>query len=368
VLVRCIDNLAELEPYRGAWEALADGNVFRSWTWLSTWWRHYGQLDSRRALCVFLAESKADQDATLMALLPCYIESSWTQGRVLRLLGDGEVCSDHLGMLSVAAESTCAAEAIASCVADREDWDLLDFASVDEDDVATTQFHEALLDCSTSRLMTDRCWTIDLPSTWEEFLAMQSKSHRKQLRQLQRRVLESDLAGWRLVQSLDEFGGAWATLVDLHQRRRQTLRQPGCFSSTTWAAFHWDVAQLLLTEGRLRLSTLELEGKPIAAEYHLAGADATFAYQGGVDPDRLEDEPGQLSMICSIKRAIDEGHRQFDLLRGDEPYKAHWRAAPRQALRLIAVPGRTWPKVRHRTWQATREFARAARQLTGFFS
>jgi CelD/BcsL family acetyltransferase involved in cellulose biosynthesis len=283
-------------------------------------------------------------------------------------LGDGEVCSDHLGLLSACAESAGEAEAIAACVAQRDDWDLLDFAAVDEDDAATTQFHEALIDCTTSRLITDRSWAIDLPPNWEAFLAMQSKSHRKQLRQLHRRVLESDHAQWRLAQSPSEFGGAWATLVDLHQRRRQSLGQPGCFSSTTWAAFHWDVAQRLLTDGRLRLSTLELQGKPIAAEYHLAGDRTTFAYQGGVDPDRLADEPGQLSTICSIKRAIDEGHRRFDLLRGDEPYKAHWRAVPRQAVRLIAVPGRMWPAVRHRTWQATREFARAARQVTGFFS
>jgi CelD/BcsL family acetyltransferase involved in cellulose biosynthesis len=359
--------LAELEPYRDAWEALADGNVFRSWTWLSAWWRHYGQQNSRRALRVFLAERNTDQGATLMAVLPCYIESSWTQGRVLRLLGDGEVCSDHLGILSATAESTGASEAIAACVAERGDWDLLDFAAVDEEDAATTQFHDALIDCTTSRFVTDRCWAIDLPPTWEEFLAMQSKSHRKQLRQIERRVLESDRTRWRLVQSPSEFGGAWATLVDLHQRRRQSLGQPGCFSSTTWAGFHWDVAQQLLTEGRLRLSTLELEGNPIAAEYHFAGSKTTYAYQGGVDPDRLADEPGQISTICSIKRAIAEGHPRFDLLRGDEPYKAHWRAMPRQAVRLIAVPGRMWPKARHRAWQATREVARAARQVTGFF-
>jgi CelD/BcsL family acetyltransferase involved in cellulose biosynthesis len=370
VYVRCVDNWNELERYRNAWDALAEGAVFRSWTWLSTWWRHYGESDARRELRVYLAFNDiAAQAESLVGVLPGYVEASWTQGRVLRLLGDGEVCSDHLGLLA-AANADQAAAAIATFIAESDDWDLLDLAAVDHDDAATTALLNglALNDCTTSRLLADRCWVIDLPSTWDEFLAMQSKSHRKQLRQLDSRVLQSDRTTWKLVTSPADFASAWSTLVDLHQRRRISLGEPGCFASRPWAAFHWDVAQQLLAEGRLRLSLLELDGQPIAAEYHLAGARATYAYQGGVDPLRLDDEPGQLSTICAIKHAIAEGHARFDLLRGDEPYKAHWRAQPRQTSRLIAVPPRIWPKLRHNAWKGARNVALATRQLTGLFS
>jgi hypothetical protein len=305
----------------------------------------------------------------------------------LRLLGDGEVCSDHLGLLAAASypppskggarggisdssstqESTAqAAAAVAAFIAESNDWDLLDLAAVDSDDAATTAVLDglALNDCTTSRLLADHCWVIDLPPTWDEFLAMQSKSHRKQLRQLDARVLQSQRATWKLVATQADFASAWSTLVDLHQRRRISLGEPGCFASRTWAAFHWDVAQKLLAESRLRLSVLELDGQPIAAEYHLAGARAIYAYQGGVEPQRLDDEPGQLSTLCTIKQAIAHGHAQFDLLRGDEPYKAHWRAVPRQALRLVAVPPRMWPKLRHRAYTSARTMARVTRQLS----
>ncbi len=368
--VRCVDNWAELERYRSEWDALAEGCIFRSWTWISTWWRHFGEPDARRELRVYLAFSDvAAEPESLAGVLPCYVEASWTQGRVLRLLGDGEACSDHLGLLATVNTDQSAA-AIATFIAELGDWDLLDLAAVDSDDAATTALLDVLTlnDCTTSRLLADRCWVIDLPPTWAEFLVMQSKSHRKQLRQLDARVLQSERATWRLVTSPADFASAWSTLVDLHQRRRISLGEPGCFASRTWAAFHWDAAQQLLAEGRLRLSLLELDGAPIAAEYHLAGARATFAYQGGVEPSRLDDEPGQLSTICAIKQAIAEGHAHFDLLRGDEPYKAHWRAVPRQALRLVAVPPRMWPKLRHNAWKGARGMAHATRQLTGLFS
>jgi CelD/BcsL family acetyltransferase involved in cellulose biosynthesis len=85
----------------------------------------------------------------------------------------------------------------------------------------------------------------------------------------------------------------------------------------------------MLASGRLRLSWLELDGVPAAAEYHFADQATTYAYQGGVDPDRLADEPGRLSTILFLRAAIEQGHRRVDFLRGDEAYKAHWRAEPR---------------------------------------
>jgi CelD/BcsL family acetyltransferase involved in cellulose biosynthesis len=366
VRVVSLHDWAELVSYQAAWDRLADGCVFRSSTWLGTWWRHYGA-ERRLHVMVALADGA---DTEPVAILPAYVERSIVRGRVLRLLGDGEVCSDHVGVLKAEGHGVEAARAIASHLAERDDWDLLDFDAIDADDVATMELHMALVDagCRATVKNGDRCWSIDLPGEWEEFLALQSKSHRKQLRQLERRVLDAGLAQWQLVKSADEFDAVWGVFEDLHQRRRQSLGQPGCFASLRWAAFHRDVARRLLAEGRLRLSMLELEGTAVAAEYHLAGSQATYAYQGGVDPARLAEEPGRLSTICSIKQAIAERHARFELLRGDEPYKAHWRATPTETRRLQAAPPRAWARLRHRTWSEAERIGRFAKQLTGLFS
>ena len=104
--------------------------------------------------------------------------------------------------------------------------------------------------------------------------------------------------------------------------------------------FHHEVAGRLLERGQLRVSWMELDGSPAAAEYHVADAKATYAYQGGVDPDRLDEEPGRLSTILCLRAAIEEGHTQIDFLRGDEPYKAHWRATPRATYDYRVIPNR----------------------------
>jgi CelD/BcsL family acetyltransferase involved in cellulose biosynthesis len=367
---------------------LAGDCVFRTWTWLSTWWRHYGsdgdaategERRRRRQLFLLLAIDEPDaatgvretkSPTALIAVLPCYLTHSLVRGRVLRLLGDGQVCSDHLGMLASPTHATAAATAIAKHLVANSDWDFVDFAAVDEDDQATALFHAALGDngCRVSQEADDRCWSIDLPNDWEGLLALQSKSHRKQLRQLERRVLDSGQTQWRLVERAAEFENAWNVLIDLHQRRRKSLGEPGCFASRTWASFHRDVARKLLDERRLRLSWLHLGDSPIAAEYHFAGRHTTYAYQGGVDPSRLNEEPGRLSTICAIRQALAEGHRRVDFLRGDEPYKAHWRAAPRPTCRYQAEAPRRWSRLRGQAWLSARRVSHLVKQLPGLFS
>jgi CelD/BcsL family acetyltransferase involved in cellulose biosynthesis len=164
------------------------------------------------------------------------------------------------------------------------------------------------------------------------------------------------------VQSPHDLAEAWGILVDLHQRRRQSLGEPGCFASPTFHDFHREVAERLLARGQLRLSWLDLDGAPAAAEYHFAGSDATYAYQGGVDPNRLDEEPGRLSTILCLRAAIEEGHQWFDFLRGDEPYKAHWRAAPHATCDFRITPNRRLARLRGDMLQAAERMTDWVRQ------
>ncbi|HEX5471116.1 MAG TPA: GNAT family N-acetyltransferase, partial [Lacipirellulaceae bacterium] len=128
---------------------------------------------------------------------------------------------------------------------------------------------------------------------------------------------------------------------------------------------HRELAGRLLARGQLRMSWLEMDGTPAAAEYHVAGGATTYAYQGGVDPDRLPEEPGRLSTILCLRAAIEEGHTQMDFLRGDEPYKAHWRAAPRATYDCRVIPNRRLARLRGRVWNVTESLGDLVRSGAG---
>ena len=116
--------------------------------------------------------------------------------------------------------------------------------------------------------------------------------------------------------------------------------------------------------GQLQLHLLELDGRTVAAEYQLASQGVTYVYQAGIDPQRLADEPGHLITAATVKRAIEQGGRAIDFLRGDEPYKAHFRALARPLLALRVVPNRTLSRLRNNLWLAGRSVKRWLNQTS----
>jgi CelD/BcsL family acetyltransferase involved in cellulose biosynthesis len=353
--VRLISTQEDLFALEADWNALAGNMPLRSWDWLAAWWKHYerGESSDERAGDRQLYVLGVYHGATrkLIGIAPWYLDRSLVKGNMLRWLGSGEVCTDHLSIVCRKEHSGEVAIAIAEALTTMfDDWDQIDLRAVDADDEAVLALLRQLeaRECVVSRHAADSCWVLDLPPTWDDYLAAVSKSHRKQLRQLERRVLESERVRWHRAQSDDELAEAWRVLVDVHQRRRHALGEPGCFASQPFYDFHAEMVGRFFRRGELRMSWLELDGVPAAAEYHVAGGSTMYAYQGGVDPDRLEEEPGRLSTILCLKAAIDEGHSQFDFLRGDEPYKAHWRATPRAVYDYRVVPNRRLARLRGR--------------------
>ena len=136
------------------------------------------------------------------------------------------------------------------------------------------------------------------------------------------------------------------------------MGEPGCFASPQFTAFHRDVTRQLLLAGQLRLVRIELDGQTIGTEYQIFSQGITYIYQAGIDPARLDDEPGHLITAATIKLVIEQGGRAIDFLRGDEAYKHHFRAVARPQMALRVVPNRTFSRLRNQVWLAGRSVKR----------
>jgi CelD/BcsL family acetyltransferase involved in cellulose biosynthesis len=367
--VKRFSSLDELAPWAGDWDRLARGVPFRGWAWASTWWRHYGppagaKIAGRRlfVLGVF------GPGGRMAGLAPWFVERSAARGRVVRFLGSGEVASDYLSLPAMPGDETAVAGAIAGWLAqENAAWDLLELDGADAEDAAVARLAEALetLGQTVHRRPGPRCWRIELPASWDDYLARLSKDHRKQLRRLDRSFLASGRAAWHRVLGEKDLARSFEVLVDLHRRRNESLGRPGCFASARFDAFHREAAGELLRAGQLRLHWMEVDSRPVAAEYQLSGDGVVYAYQSGVDPDVLECSPGKLITIASIRSAIEEGFGGFDFLRGDEPYKPHLRAEPRPSVEIRVAASRPSARLRHGMWVAGSRVKRWVKQTAG---
>jgi len=349
---------AELQPWIPAWNGLARGVPFRRWEWLESWWNHYGPGragDSRQQELFVLAV--LDSDRSLAGLAPWYIERSASRGRVVRFLGSGEVCSEYLSLLCRGGEEETVAQALADWLtaagrsgseSEADGWDAIKLSAVECGDLAITRLLDqlALHGNDIYRRPGMNCWRLALPESWEAYLKRLSKSHRKQLRRMDRDFFRTGRAVIHWVHDQSHLDHALGVLVELHQRRWRGRGKAGCFASPRFLEFHREVARRMLAADCLSMSWMEVDGRPAAAEYHLRAGGIVYAYQSGIAPEWLPQEPGRLSHLATIRRAIERGDAAFDFLRGDEPYKAHLRAVPRGTFEASAVPARRGARLR----------------------
>ena len=373
--------LGELAAIRAPWNELHDGVPFRSWEWLDCWWRYYGGKSGRSRELFTLAVFEAD--GAMVGLAPWYVERTHSQARVVRFLGSGEICSDYLGVLCKNGCEAAVARALAEWLTRppnlsdwltaQEDrpWDLIELGAVSPHDAVIELLLEQLAqsDFLVHRRPGPTCWRIQLPATWDEYLGMLSKSHRKQVRRCERRYFDTRRVRLRRATSTVELEYGLAILTELHGLRRTARGERGAFASSRFAAFHHDVLLRLLGTGQLNLTWLELDGRPVAAEYQICGQNqVVYAYQSGMHPAALQDEPGRLITIATLQEAIAAGRPAYDFLRGNEAYKAHWRASPHATQDVRLIPNTGAARWRHNLWMAgdsVKNWIRTGLKLSG---
>jgi CelD/BcsL family acetyltransferase involved in cellulose biosynthesis len=348
--VECVDSARGLEALADGWNALGCEVPFLTHAWAVAWWQHYQKPSGQLFTLVV-----RDTAGAVVGLAPWHCQNSAGRGRVIRVLGSGEVCADYVTLVARPADRSMVTAAIVNwlCGPGAAEWDLLELTGADEADAALNDLREqmATRGHATHQAVRWQGWRTELPPTWDEFLVGLSRTRRETIRTQWRKLVAPGRARLHRAESVADIARSFDILVDLHQKRREMLNQPGCFASTSFTAFHRQLAESFLAAGRLRLSWLELDETPIAVEYSFTGGDTIYYYQGGFDPSKAQLGPGWLMTAMSMQAGIAEGYRYFDFLRGDEPYKAAWNATPRPLIELRIAGRRPTARVRHVAWQ-----------------
>jgi CelD/BcsL family acetyltransferase involved in cellulose biosynthesis len=289
----------DLEAARPEWTALAErsGNVFSTWEWASCWLRQKGAGEELRAqLC-------RRPDGQAAAILPL-CRSRKGPLRVLRLVGHGE--SDELGPICAPADRPAANAQLAELLA----GDGCD-AFVGHDMAERPPGASVL-------------WRMASPSvrleggSWDEFLARRSRNFRQQVGKRERRLARAGRLEFRVADDPARLDADIGTLFALH--RRHWGDRSRSFAGGR-EALHREFAALALERGWLRLRRLELDGRAIAALYSFRFGGNEWCYQVGRDPAFDRFAAGFVLMSYSIRRALEDGQREFRLLRGGEAYK-----------------------------------------------
>lgn len=168
---------------------------------------------------------------------------------------------------------------------------------------------------------------IELPKTWDEYLAKLDRHYRHELRRKIRRLEEE--GAFKIC-----YSGEPSDIEEFFRLMALSNEQKKDFLSEKMKSFFQDIFNTFWQKKRFQLCFLKLGGVNIAAAVLFIFKDELLLYNSGFDPKYAHLAPGLLLKTFLIKQAIEEGKRRFDFLRGGERYKYELGGRSRELYRI----------------------------------
>lgn len=166
-----------------------------------------------------------------------------------------------------------------------------------------------------------------LADSWEAYLSGLTGKQRHEIRRKHRRLHEAGSVSYCVKESHADVIGGLPAFLHLFKTSRPDKAD---FMTARMERFFEALVEGLSRENIIKLYFLELEGKPAAAALCFEFESTTYLYNSGYDPRYRSLSVGLLSKAFSLSDSIARGKRQFDFLKGSEPYKYRLGGIPMQ--------------------------------------
>lgn len=300
---------------------MRDSNVdrfFLGWEWQHKWWTHFGRpLD-----CKLVLVTARDDSGSLLGIAPLFarISSARRLGQAVQLapIGnvwrmDGGEVTEHVDWIVRREFEDTVPAAIGDYLIDGLDWDemLISYTSPQSLSSRTLTVVAEKTQCYMRGEKLLRHYSIDTTGTFEEFVSSLGPNTRRRL--CTRRTVLNQLGNVDLVFA-DEgnLGSQLDKLESLSRKRWDTGFPP------IVRGFYEDLSRDLLSDGRLRFSTLEVGGRPISALFDVEVDGIEYNIRSAIDTafDRRVS-PGLLHLGYAIEDACRRKHvARYALLAG----------------------------------------------------
>lgn len=160
---------------------------------------------------------------------------------------------------------------------------------------------------------------------------LQSRHYRKHVNWLSRQATLE----YRSVSDPDEIRSRLPEFMALHVAEWRSKGRDSLFTDPDNRTFYELLTREMAPYGATRLDLLTLGGRPIAAHFGFSWRRRVYYYKPCYDPSVATHSPGKLLLAYIIRRAIEEGAEEVDLLYGREAYKDAYASDIRQTGSLL---------------------------------
>ena len=173
---------------------------------------------------------------------------------------------------------------------------------------------------------------LELPSTWDEYLAGLSRKDRHELRRKLRRLEGLEDWGWHCFSDEEEIA---RRLDDFLRLMRLSSPEKSEYMTGEREDFFRRITRRTAQLGLIKLYFLEIEGAWVAASICFDYGPSRLLYNSGYDPEYSYYSVGLLLNALCLRDAIEQNKQYFDFLRGSEPYKYHLGGQDRSIYQMV---------------------------------
>ncbi len=340
-MIRVITEAGEFESLSGIWDSLLQRNdhassIHLTYEWVSTWWRHFGEGKKLNILVV----QKGQQIIGVIPLMK--VEYRIGPFRLHTLEGIGAIVNNYIGLASPENEEEVVTAFLSYLKDELGKSKLvvkLDYVPGDSSLLAIIRKQASLF--SKRLVFQERVAALapylSLPATWDEQLRLLSRNRRTAIKRALR-SLEKDS---RVVEfhecTAHNLEDMLTKLFDLHQRRWQSTGYNALLSDLRVKEFYRDISACFVHKGWLRLSYLTVDGEWVSAVYGYTYNRRFYGVTIARDLRYSKYSIGHIHIMHLVKGAIAENMKEFDFLRGVEPYKFYWTRIARRHMEVMIV-------------------------------
>ncbi|HEX4478001.1 MAG TPA: GNAT family N-acetyltransferase [Polyangiaceae bacterium] len=328
LVVEEIEQFDAFSPFTRAWRDLqrsAGRLPFTSYEWNAAWFRHlsrqhFGVGDRAMVKAIW------NQDGALVAVAPLMLTEVPSRGplrlRCLQFFGADPNLTEVRGMLTNPGYEVAAYGALLDHLGARNaEWDWVVLPGVPSDEAI-----EALVSRWPGAELRNplRQCVLELPTTWSAFKTTRSRNIKESLRKCENSLARD---GLEAVFRVAEPGRAFTTALDhffrLHRARalrEDTSRHADFFVKQNAKRF----LSALGNGSSIRVFTMEVGRKTVAARLGFVENDALYLYYSGYDPAFARYSVMTHLVAEAIKYAIARGLRSVNLSTGIDVSKTRW--------------------------------------------
>jgi len=329
-----INNVEAWIKLEEAWDDLVQKSVrpypFLEFWYQFNWWQTLGGGEWHRSenqLCIIVGY----EGGILKGIAPLFISSKEDNPAALRFIGQVNI-TDYLDFIAAEEDLLVFLPALLDFIDRNETIPVknLDLENFQSDSPSLPILETASIERQRnySQRVLQPAPGIILPASWEEYLQSLDKKQRHEIRRKLRNIERDYQTELYIVEDSTKIADEMRFFIGLMQNEEEKKK----FLTKDTEDYLLSLGQAAFAKGRLYLAYLLLDGEKAAGYLNFIAQNRLWVYNTGWNPEFSKYSPGWILLSKLIQRAIQQGLKEVDLMRGAEEYKYRFGGVDRQVV------------------------------------